>query len=188
MSPPAPASPNRWTDPLTLAAKRLVDQGIVAVAAAGNLGLNAQGEKQYGGILSPGNAPWVLTVGASSTEGTIDTADDTLQPSARADRPGRLPRQARSRCARLRHPVVRRAGIPALQREQRLPRRRHRQHRLSALCKPQRDQHGGSASGGAVALMFQADSALTPNLAKGILRARLKCTLATTRLNRALDF
>jgi hypothetical protein len=39
-----------------------------------------------------------------------------------------------------------------------------------------------------VALMFQADSALTPNLAKGILRARLKCTLATTRLNRALDF
>ena len=67
-----------WTDPLTLAAKRLVDQGIVVVAAAGNLGKNAQGQKQYGGILSPGNAPWVLTVGASSTEGTVKRRDDKL--------------------------------------------------------------------------------------------------------------
>jgi serine protease AprX len=67
-----------WTDPLTLAAKRLVDAGIVIVAAAGNLGQTGQGQTQYGGITAPGNAPWVLTVGASSTMGTPSRADDTM--------------------------------------------------------------------------------------------------------------
>src|SRR5438094_1176334 len=59
-----------WTDPLTLAAKRAVDAGVVIVAAAGNLGKNAQGLTQYGTITAPGNAPWVLTVGAYSSQGT----------------------------------------------------------------------------------------------------------------------
>ena len=55
------------TDPLALAAKRAVDAGIVVVTAAGNLGRDAAGSRQYGGIAAPGNAPWVLTVGASTT-------------------------------------------------------------------------------------------------------------------------
>jgi serine protease AprX len=67
-----------WIDPLTLAAKRLTERGIVVVAAAGNLGKNADGEPQYGGILAPGNAPWVLTVGASSTNGTVRQNDDVV--------------------------------------------------------------------------------------------------------------
>ncbi|HWW84560.1 MAG TPA: S8 family peptidase [Vicinamibacterales bacterium] len=67
-----------WTDPLTLAAKRVVDAGVTVVSAAGNRGKNASGDLQYGGIASPGNAPWVLTVGASSTNGTTDRADDTM--------------------------------------------------------------------------------------------------------------
>ncbi len=66
------------TDPLTLAAKRAADAGIVVVAAAGNLGRNAQGNTQYGGITAPGNAPWVLTVGASSTKGTVNRTDDEI--------------------------------------------------------------------------------------------------------------
>jgi serine protease AprX len=66
------------TDPLTLAAKALTDQGIVVVAAAGNLGKNGAGETQYGGITAPGNAPWVLTVGASSTQGTLTRNDDVM--------------------------------------------------------------------------------------------------------------
>ena len=66
------------SDPLTQAAKRAVDAGIVVVASAGNGGRNAQGQTQYGGVTAPGNAPWVLTVGASSTMGTIDRADDTI--------------------------------------------------------------------------------------------------------------
>ena len=65
-------------DPLTLAARRAYDAGIVVVAAAGNLGSNEQGEVQYGGITSPGNAPWVVTVGASSHMGTARRSDDTI--------------------------------------------------------------------------------------------------------------
>jgi subtilisin family serine protease len=67
-----------WTDPLTLAAKHVVDQGIVVVAAAGNLGKDALGNPQWGAITAPGNAPWVLTVGASSTNGTLTRSDDTM--------------------------------------------------------------------------------------------------------------
>jgi subtilisin family serine protease len=66
------------TDPLALAAKRAVDAGIVVVAAAGNLGRGASGEVQFGGITAPGNAPWVLTVGASSHQGTVVRSDDAM--------------------------------------------------------------------------------------------------------------
>ena len=68
------------TDPLTLATRRAVDAGIVVVTAAGNLGRSAKGRQQFGGITSPGNAPWVLTVGAASHNGTVDRRDDTVAP------------------------------------------------------------------------------------------------------------
>jgi serine protease AprX len=67
-----------WTDPLTLAAKRVVDAGVVVVGAAGNFGRNTAGLPQYGGISAPGNAPWVLTVGGSSTQGTARRTDDIV--------------------------------------------------------------------------------------------------------------
>jgi serine protease AprX len=67
------------TDPLTLAAKRVVDLGVVVVTAAGNLGRNtATGATVYGSITAPGNAPWVLTVGAYSHEGTTSRGDDKM--------------------------------------------------------------------------------------------------------------
>jgi serine protease AprX len=66
------------TDPLTQAAKRAVDAGIVVVAAAGNMGKAQNGQPQYGAIGAPGNAPWVITVGASSTNGTTDRRDDNI--------------------------------------------------------------------------------------------------------------
>src|SRR5204862_989683 len=52
--------------------------GVGVVSAAGNFGKNAAGLPQYGGINAPGNAPWVLTVGASSTNGSVQRADDTM--------------------------------------------------------------------------------------------------------------
>jgi serine protease AprX len=68
------------TDPLTRAARRAVEAGIVVVAAAGNLGTNEEGELQYGGITCPGNAPWVLTIGAASHGGTRPRGNDSLAP------------------------------------------------------------------------------------------------------------
>ena len=68
------------TDPLTLAARRAVDAGIVVVTAAGNHGRDDKGKQQLGGITSPGNAPWVLTVGASSHNRTPDRGDDSVAP------------------------------------------------------------------------------------------------------------
>jgi serine protease AprX len=67
-----------WTDPLTLAAKRVTDLGITVVVAAGNFGKTPAGTLQWGGITAPGNAPWVLTVGATSTMGTLTRNDDTM--------------------------------------------------------------------------------------------------------------
>src|SRR6185437_16127814 len=49
-------------DPLCVAARRLVDRGIVVVAAAGNNGKNSAGQKVYGQIHAPGNEPSVITV------------------------------------------------------------------------------------------------------------------------------
>jgi serine protease AprX len=65
-------------DPLTLAARKTVEAGVVVVAAAGNNGRGPDGVPHYGGITAPGNSPWVLTVGASSHMGTIDRRDDTV--------------------------------------------------------------------------------------------------------------
>jgi subtilisin family serine protease len=78
MSVGAHVNESYLTDPLTLATKQLTDRGITVVAAAGNLGKNSAGQEQYGGITAPGNAPWVLTVGATSTMGTLTRSDDTM--------------------------------------------------------------------------------------------------------------
>ena len=80
MSVGAPVTESYYTDPLTLATKTLVDNGITVVAAAGNNGQNALGQPQWGGVVSPANAPWVLTVCAFSTGGTYGVADDKVAP------------------------------------------------------------------------------------------------------------
>jgi serine protease AprX len=66
------------TDPLTLAARAAVTAGIVVVASAGNNGVSPVGHTRYRGITAPGNAPWVLTVGASSHLGTVARNDDVI--------------------------------------------------------------------------------------------------------------
>jgi serine protease AprX len=80
LSVAASVSESYRTDPLAVATSRLVSAGVVVVAAAGNNGRARDGGTQYGGVAAPGNAPWVLTVGASSHMGTIDRADDTIAP------------------------------------------------------------------------------------------------------------
>src|SRR5271170_6144165 len=52
-------------DPLCLAVENAYRNGLVVVVAAGNLGRNG-----YSTILSPGNSPHAITVGAMKSEGT----------------------------------------------------------------------------------------------------------------------
>jgi subtilisin family serine protease len=78
MSVGAPVTESFYTDPLTLATKTLVDSGITVVAAAGNYGQNENRKSQWGGVVAPGNAPWVLTVCAFTTGGTYNVADDKV--------------------------------------------------------------------------------------------------------------
>jgi serine protease AprX len=74
----APAVESYTNDPLCRAVRRLVDAGVVVVAAAGNDGKGANGQKVYGRIHSPGNEPSALTVGATNTYQSNSRHDDTV--------------------------------------------------------------------------------------------------------------
>jgi serine protease AprX len=65
-------------DPLCEVVEDAVNAGIVVVAAAGNDGAAADGSMILGGINSPGNSPWAITVGSLNTWGTVNRSDDTL--------------------------------------------------------------------------------------------------------------
>ena len=65
-------------DPLCLAVRQLVDNGVVVVVAAGNAGKNSDGDKLYGLIHSPGSQPSAITVGATNTFGTDTRSDDAV--------------------------------------------------------------------------------------------------------------
>jgi serine protease AprX len=64
-------------DPLCQAVEKAWKNGIVVVVAAGNYGryLPTDG---YGTVTSPGNDPYVITVGAMKPMGTADRSDDLI--------------------------------------------------------------------------------------------------------------
>ena len=68
-NPVAPAD----FDPIAQAVELAWKNGITVVCAAGN-----EGEFGPGGILSPGNSPYVITVGASDTRQTASLDDDAV--------------------------------------------------------------------------------------------------------------
>ena len=66
-------------DPLCQAVEAAWKSGIVVVVAAGNFGRNNDaGNQGYGTITSPGNDPYVITVGAMKDNGTAYKSDDTI--------------------------------------------------------------------------------------------------------------
>jgi serine protease AprX len=73
-----PVTESATTDPLCEAVERAYQAGIVVVAAAGNYGRTEDGRMILGGIASPGNSPYALTVGSLNTWGTIARSDDTV--------------------------------------------------------------------------------------------------------------
>jgi serine protease AprX len=66
------------TDPLCEEVAKATSLGIVVVASAGNSGKTPDGHEVLGGITSPGNSPFAITVGALNTWQTIDRADDSV--------------------------------------------------------------------------------------------------------------
>ena len=75
----AAASTDSWqTDPLCAAVRSASAAGITVVVAAGNFGLNALGQENYGTISAPGNDPSVITVGSVNFKGTTARSDDTV--------------------------------------------------------------------------------------------------------------
>ena len=66
-------------DPLCQAVERAWKAGIVTVVAAGNNGRdNSQNTNGYATITSPGNDPYVITVGSMKDMGTLGRADDLM--------------------------------------------------------------------------------------------------------------
>ena len=65
-------------DPLVIAVQNLVRAGVIVVVAAGNAGMDANGQTGYAGITSPANAPSALTVGAADTKQTVGYGDDRV--------------------------------------------------------------------------------------------------------------
>ena len=74
-----PITQSYTTDPLCQAVEAAWKAGIVVVVAAGNGGRdNSQGTQGYGTITSPGNDPYVITVGASNDNGDYDRSNDIM--------------------------------------------------------------------------------------------------------------
>lgn len=66
------------TDPLCEAVERAFKAGIVVIASSGNRGKTEDGRKILGGVTSPGNSPYAITVGALNTWNTVMRSDDTV--------------------------------------------------------------------------------------------------------------
>src|SRR6185295_16274968 len=180
MSLGTPAIDSYKNDPICRAVRRLVDAGIVVVAAAGNLGRDSVGRKVYGQIHCPGNEPSVITVGASNTFGTEVRNDDAVTTySSRGPT-----RSSWTDDAGLKHydhlikPDIVAPGNKIIEAQSPNNLLVTRNPQLDpgvspAITRKQMFLNGSSMSSsvvsGGVALLLQANPTLTPNMVKAIL-------------------
>jgi serine protease AprX len=159
------------TDPLTLACRRAVEAGLVVVTASGNLGLDEDGVPQKGGVTAPGNAPWVLTVGATDHRRTAARNDDRVAPfSSRG--PSAIDGTAKPDL------VAPGVGIASLADSASLLFAVHPSARqwgtVETVSEPYLALTGTSMASpvvsGTIALMLQANPAMPPNLVKAVLQ------------------
>ena len=185
----AAVSESYWTDPLTLAAKYAVDNGIVVVAAAGNGGRNSRGESQYGAISAPGNAPWVITVGAYDYAGTLRRNDDVVAAySSRG--PSAIDFEAKPDI------VAPGTGVVSLSDPSSLLYATKPANLLNGSLptsyKPYLSLSGTSMAApvvsGTIALMMQANPSLTPNMAKAILQFTAQTNAHSDALTQGAGF
>ncbi len=73
-----PVTEPSTTDPLCQAVMKASMAGIIVIASAGNAGKADDGSPILGGVSSPGNSPYAITVGAINTKGTPDRSDDIM--------------------------------------------------------------------------------------------------------------
>jgi serine protease AprX len=78
MSLGTPAINSYEDDPICNAVRKLVNAGVIVVAAAGNNGKDSNGQKIYGAIHCPGNEPAAITVGASNSFGSDPRNEDAV--------------------------------------------------------------------------------------------------------------
>jgi serine protease AprX len=176
-------------DPLTLATLRAVQAGIVVVAAAGNHGISPEGQTRYRGVTAPGNAPWVLTVAGSSHMGTTVRSDDTIASSSSRG-PGAVDFGAKPDIAA---PSV---GIESLAAPGSTFYSKWSQFLLGGTLAtgfvPYLSLTGTSMAApvvsGTVALMLQANPALTPNAVKAILQYTAEVNVSYDPLTQGAGF
>ena len=73
-----PVTEPSTTDPLCKAVMKATMNNIVVFVSAGNAGKAEDGSPILGGISSPGNSPYAITVGAMNTKGTTSRSDDVM--------------------------------------------------------------------------------------------------------------
>jgi len=153
------------TDPLVQAVEHASRVGLVVVVSAGNFGRSAvTGQIGYGGIASPGNAPSAISVGSVRTFDTVNRRDDRIAPYS-----SRGP----SRYDHFIKPDISAPGDNLLSVAAVGSTLRTAQERRGNLGNYMRLSGTSMAAGvvsGAVALIRQANTSLTPNAVKMVLQ------------------
>jgi serine protease AprX len=147
-------NPAAWTDPLQFAVEQAWKAGIVVVAAAGNEGNSAAM------LTNPATDPFVISVGAAATKGTVATTDDDLAPFTNggfSDKPADLLAPGES---------ILSLRVTGSNIDTAYPGARSG----TTLFRGSGTSQAAAVTSGAVALLLQAKPALTPDQVKNLLK------------------